>query len=389
MQRNMLGTVAFQKMNGAHVVSRIARTMRRVVRHAPAALGVASALAIVACASPDAVVAPSADPHTFFKSLTVDEPAVDLALVAPYDTLQLHPHALFADDTPLPDTIVYTPSDSTVTVSPTGLVKAHFATTTPATITLTLKHEGITRSVVVQIQVRDTLPTIRPSRLTLVGTPYVPVQDSAGVTGQTQLAVTVLGPDGTPIPDPDLLFDVRSSDTTIATITNTGFVFAVAQGRVTFRMSAVAYGVRLRDSLPFAVTVKGNGTFLIGSPTSASRHTPTLRLSSDTVRIAAGGIVGWTSDATALASVVFDNPSHVDSASSFVGLFPASAGNIPAIGLGTLDPVHGDFLQILDAESKARRFPIPGLYPFTVTQGTSTTRGVVVVCQRDAVVCTP
>lgn len=352
-------------------------------------------LILTACAHPDAAVAPSGSASDFFATFSAKESSVNLALTAPYDTIQLHPTVRFADGTTVPDSIVYTPSDSTITVTPGGLVTAKFVTTTVATVTASVKHRGQTRTIVVRVQVRQTVPPVRPTGLTIRtvagAPPHLPLLDTTALGGQTFLELSVSDRHGAPIPNPDIVFDVRSSDTTIAAITQEGFVTARKTGHVTFYMTTNAYGAHLVDSLPFTITAKQYGGYTIHSPTNANDPWPSWIMSGDTVRIAAGGDVEWTQEGTVVVDILFADTTRMDSsAGSWVGLLPASGrGNITALGVGNVDPNDG--LALILATTRARRFPVVGTYPFTVAihdPSVSThLNGVIVVCPNDAIVC--
>lgn len=361
-----------------------------VSRPSPIGQGLLLSVALImGCVKPDQLAAPSGDSHTFFQTLYVQEHAVNLTTAAPYDTVQLHVVARFGDGQAIPDQVQYTPSDSTITVDPSGLVHAHFVTTDDASIGVSVTYGGLTRHDVVYVRVRDTathvtgvaiqLPNGAPSR--------IPIVDTFATRGALALTAGALGTGN--VPAPDVVVKLESSDTVVATVDQTGLVTAVSPGRTVVRVSTVANGRRWVDSLALTVGLPQVSGFDVGSPVNPFHPTPTWILSgSDTARITRGGIVTWTNNSTTLARVTFENPAQVDSAPSVFGAY-SGRGDIANFGAGNMKPLD-DYIAYVNATQKARRFPVSGTYRFTLTPAdpkVTPVHGVVLVCDEDAGPC--
>ena len=155
-------------------------------------------------------------------ALQLSEQAVNMSLTPPYNTLQLtaQPVNAAGDTLAIPKVVSFQSNDSSVTVSPTGLLTAHF-TTALSQVVVTLTAQGIaaTDTVVVQVT-QDTMP----SRLAILSI-HPAAGDSAKRTVDTQgyiLPVYDTMANGQPVPSGSpLLVALTSSDPTVATIDRT------------------------------------------------------------------------------------------------------------------------------------------------------------------------
>lgn len=195
-------------------------------------------------------------------ALRLNYHAVNLATTSPSNIVQLAAAALNAAG----DTLAgagaarYSVNDSSVTVSPTGLVTAHFATPgQPTQIIASLRLQGVTLFDTAFVQVTDTAPQQPLSAFSL----QPAAGDSAKCAFPTFGGVCATLPVyATDVPGDTLLnasthlllVYFTSSDPTVATIDrSTGDITAVDTGRVTFYATTLAYGVVKRDSLHYVI----------------------------------------------------------------------------------------------------------------------------------------
>lgn len=294
---------------------------------------------LVSCSGDTTGPTPTA-PQPFWM-LQFNQHAVNMALTAPYDTIQLTATARNVVGAPLAgaSAATYTASDSSVTVSPTGLVTAHY-TTALTFVVATLQYQNVTLQDTVKIQVTATAPSFPLATFTI----HPAVGDSAKrsvdwflvsdlvlpVYATDQGRDTVCNASGCP-----LLVYFTSSDPIRAPISSSGDITSsypeLQTGGVTFYATTVAYGVVWRDSLPFVI---GNPTIfefvnvnVSASPTSAMR---VLSFSPSTVTVGVGGNVTWANNYVGdSVDVVFDDSLAVDSANSTYYPWPNSgSGNI-------------------------------------------------------------
>jgi hypothetical protein len=200
---------------------------------------------------------------------------------------------------------------------------------------------------------------------------------------------------GDVVPDDQILITVRSSDTTVAIATQTGLVVARRPGRAVIRAVAFANGQLASDSIVLNIGWSQSVEVLVLGPHSVP---PSIwRMSGEVIRIGVDGVVLFTNAWTEKVNLIFDDTTHMASATRPFG-GESGAGNIIGIGSGNLDcrvgeEIGADFLECLRVRTQARRFTAPGRYRYTGTiAGTSVPsaiRGVVVVCTYDTTVCDP
>lgn len=233
-------------------------------RHLLLLLGVASA---AGCGS-DTTGPMTASPSQLFYTLQLNYHAVNLALSAPYDTVQLSAVARAADGSVLSDieSVQYSVADSSITVSPTGLLTAHYKKDRTAVIA-TATVRGVTLGDTVIVQVAQTPLTAPLATLSIQ--PHPPdgltraadfVDDYFG-TFKVPYYVTLTNGDTVCKASgcsPSVVVAFATSDPNIATINQSGFIQPKRIGHVTFSVSTVAYGVVKTDSLPFVIGYPGN-----------------------------------------------------------------------------------------------------------------------------------
>ena len=199
-------------------------------------------------------------PSAVFWAVQLNYHALNLALQAPYNTVQLHAAPVTATGAPFQNagTVTYSSNDSSVHVdSLTGLVTALYATQgTVRTVIARMTAQGMTRADTAYVQVTPTAPTQPLGTFTIQPLPgdsaKVAMNNGSGIVyayATTTAGDTLLSQDVA-----DLIVAYTSSDLTVATIDPlAGYISTVRPGTLTFSASTWAYGVYRQDSLPFLI----------------------------------------------------------------------------------------------------------------------------------------
>lgn len=330
-------------------------------------------------------------PNQVYLALTLNQHAVNLALTAPANTVQLSAIPLSAAGTPMSGLgmVHYHAADSTVTVDSTGLVTAHYVTTGgPAFIVASLQEQAhtVTHADTVFLQVTDTIPqhalasfSLQPAvgdsaRRSANALPFLWPVRAADTVGTSLCGASACA----------LQVYYTSSNPLVAQINRqTGLVQLLDTGHVKFTATTLAYGVARRDSVEFTVDFQDSYTINIslGGPLNAPVATfgapPTLRLN-------VGAVVLFTNIPTIgvpvtyhPVGVVFDHPEDVDTASTnYLGFL-----TFPQTGGGNISSFGGDTTQSLDGtinNFRSRRFPIAGTYQYHSTVFPSATMTLVI-----------
>ena len=225
--------------------------------------GIGGAL-LMGCGSDSTGPTPSSSPDALW-SAPLNWHTVNLALQSPYDTAQLTAVPQTATGTPLTIAggVTYSSADSTVTVSTTGLVTAHYRTSNTLVIArATVGNVTVADTAV--IQVVDSAPVSPVATLSIqpradgLMVAHTTVTDFSDTT-VVRVYATLANGDSVCTGDvagcPALLVSLSSSNRTVALIGTDGFGIVDPRqvGRTTFNASTLAYGVALRDSLPFSI----------------------------------------------------------------------------------------------------------------------------------------
>jgi|HubBroStandDraft_6_1064221.scaffolds.fasta_scaffold143330_2 hypothetical protein len=351
-------------------------------------------------------------------ALQLNQHAVNLALTAD-STAQLTAVPLNAAGTPLTGfgSVTYLASDSSVSVSPTGLVKAHFTSTTGLTsVVASLQLQGVTLTDTAFIQVTQT-----PLSPALATFSIQPAQgdsakrsvDFASATSGTGFGLfpsgfpwpvtaidgakdTVCNGQGCPV-----LVNYQSSNPSVASIDRaTGMVTTFDTGHVVFTATTLAYGVVLHDSVSFTVGYPLGMFLLIEGERVGNVQTVVFErfpngFIDNYFVLGVGGVIDFIDATPKPVDVVFDQQAGVDTA-SFTALNvygagigpPTGSGNIPAFG-GTITGIqyniNGNDTLSADtqyfnpaADGAARRFTIPGTYRFHSSLFPSDTIAVII-----------
>lgn len=333
-------------------------------------LGVLSVLAgsLLGCSSDTAPgTAPRSAAQTYW-ALQLNQHAINLATVAPYDTVQLHATPLTAAGTPLAGAgpVTYrVVSDSTVTVTAAGVVTARFVSQgTPTLVVASLTTQGMTLTDTALVQVTDTVPQHALATFTLQPTSGDSAKRAVDVLEQQPQAWPVRATDagGTPVcsstPCPLLVY-YTSSNPAVATIDrNTAIITPVDTGRTVFTATTWAYGVPKRDSVVFTVGYALSYFLNVWADGFHAAPVITLGVGADvTFRnviscLQACAVTVPRQDS--VVDVVFDHPPVVpDTGSCLFNGYPFCAPS----GTGNIT-LSGVFV------SAARRFPVAGRYRY-------------------------
>ena len=330
----------------------------------PLLLGVSGAWGVLAgCHSNDATAPQTIDPAHAFWTLQLNQHAVNMSVAPPYNTFQLTVIPRTATGTVLSVTspVRYQTPDTSITVSTTGLMTAHFVTSKTSVIA-SLELQGYTLADTVLVQV-----TQAPLSSPLATFSIHPIAgDSAKRSLDTQgyvfpiYATTADGQSLSISNGSPLLVAFRASDLGVASVDSFGTLVPQRVGHMTVVATTWAYGVAKTDSVLFVV---GYGlsakvslvlTIVMGGLALLLLHNTASKLI-----LGVGAVVSFCSSDTAHpVNVVFDHPAAVDSGSC-VG----SGDTLPATGSGNITPFVPDMPVGDDTVAcRARSFPVAGVY---------------------------
>ena len=325
----------------------------------------------------DTTTGPAPRPATqAYWALQLNQHAVNLALTAPYDTIHLTATPLTVSGTPLTGAspATFQVSDSTVTVSPSGLVTAHYVTTKTQVIAA-LTVQGVTLRDTAFIQVTPT-PTASPlDTFSMQPSAHDSAKRAVDFNAGTfAWPVHATDATGTTVCDtaacPLLVYYASSNPLVAAIDRTTGAVTAYDTGHVVFTATTWAYGVAERDSVDFTVGYKLSYTIFM--TLAAVLGVLTLGFAAPKKLIlGVGAVVTFCTQTNKPVDVVFDQPpAVVDTASCTVvpgdTIPPTGSGNIAAFGGDTSSSGTGT-PYINSTDCAARRFPTPGIYRYHST----------------------
>jgi hypothetical protein len=325
------------------------------------------AAALLACESE--VVTPELpadDPTALFWRIGLNQQALNLATVAPYDTCRIVATAIGLDGAPLAgETIVKfrSPDPEKVLVGNDGFVRA-ILPLTRLPIVVTLTHGRLTRTDTVLVNVTSAAPPAIGS-LSLEPNPPDSAKVALGFLGPyftvPNLVTRVLDASGVELTN--VVVWIESSDPVIADYRNVQRELGVnSPGRVTFRATTLAYGTALVDTLEYTV-----GMPLFGGmfPRAGLTLNDTIwTFSPATVTVGAGAHLYWSRNYLIPSyDITFDDPGHV-LADTFPPVFGPGCGEGNASGNITpfdLGPVQ---FGVPSLNSCGRYFVVPGTYRY-------------------------
>ena len=353
-----------------HTITRCRFETRR-----PSARCVAAALVLVlSSCTPDAAVAPPplVNDSNMYWALTLDQHAVTLSTVAPYDTIRLSATPRTFEGTALANlpAPTYTSLDlDRAVVSADGLVRViKTGSRIPVVASLAvgnLRHADTAFFNVTSLATPPVLATF-----SIHPTP----PDSAKTADSKTIVAQAATADGMAITGLSVYYTV--SDPTTAMIDRvTGFLWKVRPGHVTVTATATAYGVTKTDTVTYVlgypliqlltITAQKNASGQIVNGFSPAR-----------LELGPGGSV-FINNATGIPTdVTFDDPTNVAQDDVYCGFSPSfcGSGNIAAWAKDPNDPSGITAVRL-------RRFPVPGTYTFHSTIF-GTTGTIVVVDER-------
>jgi hypothetical protein len=307
--------------------------------------------ALFGCSGDTVGVAPTVTSQTPF-GITLNQHAINLALTPPHDQFQLIATVVNVDGAPLTDssTITYRTTDSSVTVSASGLITPQSVTQSGLVqVIATRRNDGIVFSDTAFVRVTATAPasplatfSIQPTSGDSAVRPvnssnYTPTVQAANTAGQS---VEFNNQSGT-------IFWMRTSDRSRFPYINGSFprINYTDTGHVTIYATSWAYGVALRDSL----------RFLVGWPLLKTTYYDPDNgflcnfFNACNFVLGKGGGVVWSNSADeSLRDVVFDDSLAVDSTPNYLGQYT---------GRGNLHFAENGGYQEL-----SRSFPKAGIY---------------------------
>ena len=319
---------------------------------------------LLGCGGSDAVGPALVNSTQLYWALQLNYHAVNMATVAPYNTVHLHAIPLTVDGTPLPGAgqVTYHTADTTILVDSTGLVTARLPTNgQPAVVTASLTTQAVTHVDSVFIQVTDTVPQHPLATFSIH--PRPDGIDSAKIAvdnGTFEIPVYATDQGGNTLCNVNgcgLVVSWSSSNPSVATANFTGGLTPQTVGHVTFVATTLAYGILKQDSLPFVIGYPievYSSVIQVLSRTPRGSVTPTLSFSPTVIAMGVGGTLIYENFSnTDSIDVVFDNPTAIQGFPGFSG------GNLPPLNA---NPTN--WSCSLQCGLGVRVFPVAGTYPY-------------------------
>lgn len=327
-----------------------------------AAIGVLAATLLAACSADRLTQPPASDPAALYAQLTLDQRAITLSTVAPYDTLRVTAtprNSLGAPLAGVPAVTYRSLNLQLLQVSADGVLKAiDQGEGVQVVATLTLGGVTHTDTAIVNITTDAAPPPVATFRLDVPpDSTTLPMSAGLadlvgyflyGVTSYRPLSMVIADSAGQPIPG--VAVSYRSSDTTIASVDAFGLLHGnVRPGKVAIVASGTVYGVTRADTVLFSIGLPVTQAITITPATGPA----TIQFGPQRAVLATGGYVVWLNLAPRQADLVFDDSAKVleDSVACWCG-----GGNIEAFGDST-----GEFSF---NNIRTRHFATPGTYNY-------------------------
>jgi len=326
-------------------------------------------LGSIACSSPDLNGPPSTDVSQLYWTLTLSAHAITMDTLPPYDTLQLTAIARNSAGTPLTGVPAptFVTTDSSVRVSPTGLLTARAARSNVQVIA-SLTYQGIRLVDTAVINVTAsaaTPPTFHHLAFGLMTGDTATIAAPrlfSGIYFPSSKTLQAEAQDVTGTSIPNALVALRVSDALQATVdattsTGTADVFinmsTSRRGPVTVYGSATVYGVTMQDSVQLTVTNPLWALFSVTTQIPPGSQTSVFNILPAATTIGVGGVIWWVNGTTDSLDIVFDDPT---AASADLSFLDTGGGDIAAwVG----DPANLSFNDF-----RARQFLRAGTFPF-------------------------
>jgi hypothetical protein len=333
---------------------------------------VAAAIALVlsGCAGDAVAPSPSINDPQMFWALALDHRAVTLSTVAPYDTIRLTATPLTINGEPLSGlpAPTFTSLDlDRAQVSADGLVRViKSGTKIPVLATLTVGNLQHADTVFINATNVTTPPVLAAFSI------HPAPGDSAKVAMGNSKVLTARAKDADSTAITGITVYYTTSDRTTATIDRaTGRLQGLHPGHVSVIATATVYGVTKADTLPYTFGYPVLLFLNIRAQINASGQI--VNAFSPAQLVGGPGVVVLINNQTSEASdVTFDDPTNVAQDDLHCAFIPAYCGS------GNVAPFVRDTTSPTGSIGRARRFPVPGTYPYhSTTFGTSGTIVVV------------
>ncbi|HEU4642100.1 MAG TPA: Ig-like domain-containing protein [Gemmatimonadaceae bacterium] len=330
-----------------------------------------SLAAALGCGSDPAAPTPAQEGSHLYWALALDQHAINLSTVAPYDTVRITATPLGSTGEPLPDAAAptYRSGDpERLQVTADGVLHAiGSGAAIPVIAELTMGNIKHTDTALVDITTDSAPPMLGSFSIH-------PLAGDSAIWEANRLEdfplrgpvmITPHDADGNPITGIGVYF--ASSDTTVATIDRqTGELNGLRPGQITITASTTAYGVVRADTLPFTITMP-TVMAIFAVPTNPDAPDADIVFQPKSVTIAAGGTVLFARGIFSAIEITFDDTTNVAEDHLFCY---CGSGNISTFGGDTLDPFANGV--------RARSFPVPGTYVFHTSELGGATGSVVV-----------
>lgn len=350
-------------------------SLQRMIPSLPA-IGIISIIGVSACQD-----VPTSrrflSPEETLHSLEVNYPAVNLALVSPYDTVTLSAVAKNALGDTLADTVttILSTTSAQVVIYPNGVIRGVAQTSASGVpVTISATYKGVTQTATVQVVVTNVAnpPKLKSFSVGIEPTDTFQVGKYSGPLGTPMPTLTPVILDSIDRPVPRAVVAYRPLDPSVLGAigvrwipSTSGFYHFSLNGGIgvtTVYAKAMIYGVPVFDSF----------TIRVHEPWEAAFHiTDTVRILPSVV-IYRGGLVVWVNDYTLDSlDVVFTNPekAKVPSGTSFwtYYLLPSTEeGNIAPFKADST--VSGNTSMLHQSKFRGRSFPEPGIYTWHSTR---------------------
>jgi hypothetical protein len=324
--------------------------------------------------------APTPAPEALYWKLRLNENAIQLSTVAPYDTFRLIATALTPSgeewqpvgmsDEEAAELLTESPvrfrsTDSTkVGVTADGLVKAIGATPGVVRVIASRRIGKVTRSD--EVQVRVVATPAEPPVLTTFGIQHVGDSNRVASEQVASIRPTVLDANDQPIAGVVVYY--TSSDTNIAKVSSpwssaaTVAVTGRKMGKALITARTWVYGVAKVDTLTLSVGYPVLKTAMIDKRTKPDGSLE-FYLGTTVANIGPGGTVTWDNSTGGLGQkgaeldIVFDDPTHV---------LPPSPAVAPDITGGNILGIPSDTTLLATDRMRRRRFVEPGTYHYKI-----------------------
>lgn len=355
--------------------------------------------------------APALSQTSKFWSLRLNQHAITLASISPYDTLTLIATPRMSDDTPLvtSGTVIYTSSDSSaVVVSPSGKLQARTTSTVlDVMIVARLKMGGVNSLTLADTAFVNVVAPGAAANIPVVQTFSIhPLPGDSAVRAADSLAppavpfpARILDFSGNPIPAVQVHYYTAANQRVarygreigVNRLGGNGELVVFSPGHVMLHADATVYGKVVADSFLLTIGYPINQQINIDTSMATGRAT-VKGFPTDTTFIGVGGTVLWHNALFNLPAaddsvdVKFDNHANVQALNSTIfatnffsmgqavivfgsEVFPNGGGDIapflPPPPIPTVDPTVPSFNVVIDSVStRGRVFSASGTYVY-------------------------